>query len=298
MKTLIHSLDPEMAKIVGVNAALIYQKICHYCRYHEDEGTNFHDGLHWSYNTHAGMQKQFTYLTVRQIRTALEKLLKSKAIVSGNYNKFKNDRTLWYAINPDFHMTLKSNVTNDTEVISTNDTEVTALPIETSKDTVKTIISQKQSIPYEEILKLYNDFAKQHGITVSRGLNPKKKSNIRTTYLKHGMKGIHEAFEIIPRCPHLLGRNDRGWKASLEFVFREDKFDSILEGNYEERPINQHSGKASGSRSPRGQQETQGFAGSVFRELDEVLERRGFSESGDSGGARESDEQLPLISDR
>lgn len=136
MKDLTHSLDPEVAKIVGVNAALVFNKIRHYCIYHESENTNFHDGMHWSYNTHKGMTKQFEYLSTRQIRTALEKLLKAGFIISGNYNKFKNDRTLWYTFGPRFQMTSKSNG-YDTEVKSTYDIEVTALPISTNKDPSK-----------------------------------------------------------------------------------------------------------------------------------------------------------------
>ena len=189
MKQKVHLLDPDIASIVGVNAALVYNKILYYCEYHAAEGTNCHDGLHWSYNTHKGMAKQFKYLTPRQIRTALSKLIDKRLILVGNYNKFANDRTLWYAVNPDFHLTSKS-FGNDTEVISdltsksnaAYDTEVTPLPIDTNKPPPKE----------EEANVDFNDFWSKYPRTfkMDRGRSLTEWLSLTATEKRHAVYSI------------------------------------------------------------------------------------------------------------
>jgi hypothetical protein len=44
------------------------------------------------------------------------------------------------------------------------------------------------------------------------------------------------ALEKIPRCPFLLGENDTGWKADLEWFLRPDSVQRIIEGKYDAPP--------------------------------------------------------------
>lgn len=41
-----------------------------------------------------------------------------------------------------------------------------------------------------------------------------------------------EFFRGIRQCPHLLGRNDRGWRADLPWMLKPEKFLGIIEGKY------------------------------------------------------------------
>ena len=59
---------------------------------------NLHDGYYWTYNTFGQWQDQFPFWCVRTLKTIFSKLENKKIIVSGNYNKFKFDRTKWYRI--------------------------------------------------------------------------------------------------------------------------------------------------------------------------------------------------------
>lgn len=91
-----HSFDPEVAKIVGTTAATIYKNIKHWCAKNAANDRNVHDGKAWTYNSASAYEKQFPYLTERQIRTCLKKLIEHEFISEGNFNKEGRDRTKWY----------------------------------------------------------------------------------------------------------------------------------------------------------------------------------------------------------
>lgn len=92
-----HSFDPEIAKQVGVNAAVIYQNIYWWCEKNAANGKHFHDGRFWTYNSVSAFDDLFPYLTRKQIRTALDKLLDAGLLLSGSFNASAYDRTKWYS---------------------------------------------------------------------------------------------------------------------------------------------------------------------------------------------------------
>lgn len=53
-------------------------------------------------------------------------------------------------------------------------------------------------------------------------------------YLKDAewRKDAKQAVEMIHKCPHLLGQNDRGWKITLSFLAQPGMVEKIIEGNY------------------------------------------------------------------
>lgn len=94
-----HSFDPQIAAQVGLNAAVIYQNICFWIEKNEANGQNFRDGRYWTYNSVAAFAKLFPYLTAKQVRVAIDKLIEAGLIVKGSYGGEKYDRTAWYALN-------------------------------------------------------------------------------------------------------------------------------------------------------------------------------------------------------
>lgn len=92
-----HSFDPDIAKQVGVSAAVIYQNIHWWCEKNAANGKHLYDGRFWTYNSVAAFDELFPYLTRKQIRTALDKLLDAGLLVSGNFNNSAYDRTKWYS---------------------------------------------------------------------------------------------------------------------------------------------------------------------------------------------------------
>ena len=94
---MLNNFDTEVAKEVGVNAAVIYFNIKYWCEYNRTNDQNEYEGLYWTYNSISAFEKQFEYFSAKQIRTALSVLEEHGYIKSGNFNKSAYDRTKWYA---------------------------------------------------------------------------------------------------------------------------------------------------------------------------------------------------------
>lgn len=94
---MINSFDTDVAKDVGINAAIIYFNIQFWCEHNRTNDTNYYDGYYWTYNSTKAFCEQFPYMSKDQINYALKKLEDAKYIITGNYNKSTYDRTKWYA---------------------------------------------------------------------------------------------------------------------------------------------------------------------------------------------------------
>lgn len=93
-----HSFDVDVASEYGVNAAIIFNNISFLCKHNEANGINFRDGKYWTYNSRKAYCTVYPYLTEKQIRTALERLVEGGMLETGNFNEFAYDRTLWYTV--------------------------------------------------------------------------------------------------------------------------------------------------------------------------------------------------------
>lgn len=90
--------DVDIAKEYGINAAVILQNLSYWIEKNRANDQNFFDGNYWTYNSNKAFEKLFPYLSAKQIRSTIEKLIEQGLIITGNYNKSAYDRTLWYAI--------------------------------------------------------------------------------------------------------------------------------------------------------------------------------------------------------
>ena len=95
---MYHLFDVNVACQVGVVAAILFQNIAYWCQHSQANGTNYYDGMFWTYNTVKAFKAIFPYLSSKQIDTGIKKLVDAGLIVKGNYNKSSYDRTTWYAI--------------------------------------------------------------------------------------------------------------------------------------------------------------------------------------------------------
>lgn len=93
----IHSFDTEIAARVGLNAAVLYQNIVFWAEHNMRNNRNYHEGRWWTFNSRRAFSEQFDYLTEKQIRVALDKLVKAGLIVKGEFNSKAYDRTNWYS---------------------------------------------------------------------------------------------------------------------------------------------------------------------------------------------------------
>ena len=93
-----HTFDIDVAKEFGVNAAVLFQNIAFMCENNRLNGVNFHDGNYWTFNSRKAIAGQYIYLSEKQVRTALDRLVDGGMLIKGNYNKLQFDKTLWYAL--------------------------------------------------------------------------------------------------------------------------------------------------------------------------------------------------------
>lgn len=95
---MTHIFDVEIAKEYGVNAAILLQNLGYWIMRNKANETNYYDGRYWTFNSRKAYRELFPYMSERQIDTAFKKLIDDGLVVTGNYNKLKYDRTLWYAL--------------------------------------------------------------------------------------------------------------------------------------------------------------------------------------------------------
>lgn len=93
-----------------------------------------------------------------------------------------------------------------------------------------------------------------HSICVSlpkvMKLSEKRKKAIRKILDTFSKDNILECFELAEQSDFLKGNNDRGWKADIDFILREDKFINILEGKYGGRVTDKKKFNLEGNTDP------------------------------------------------
>ena len=92
-----HHFNVELAKEYGILEAVLLNNLQFWIEKNRANGTNFHDGHYWTYNSAKAFSELFPYASQKQIRKALQNLIGEGIIQTGNYNKNPYDRTLWYS---------------------------------------------------------------------------------------------------------------------------------------------------------------------------------------------------------
>ena len=82
----------------GLTEAVVLYNLKYWIKKNKAKGTNLHNSTTWTYNSYKKFSKVFPYLSESQIKRALASLVKQGAIVKGNFNKKRYDRTNWYAL--------------------------------------------------------------------------------------------------------------------------------------------------------------------------------------------------------
>jgi len=95
---MTHTFDTEMAKEVGIEAAIIYQNICFWVDKNKANKQNFINGYFWTYNTYKAWQELFPYMKLNTIKRAIKVLKEAGFIVveKGLNESNKWDKTNYY----------------------------------------------------------------------------------------------------------------------------------------------------------------------------------------------------------
>ncbi len=126
------------------------------------------------------------------------------------------------------------------------DPEPEPISKERSKDRLS-FCAENDSI--SEAFDCYNEMAKKAGLPVAMKLTKARNVSLKAR-LKDcgGVDGWRVACEKVAASPLCTGNNDKGWRASLDFMLRESSFAKIMEGNYDQKPTNNGSRQAANDR--------------------------------------------------
>ena len=84
-----------------------------------------------------------------------------------------------------------------------------------------------------EAFSLYNETALRCALSQAVSLTPERKKKIRARISDHGgVEAWKTAMANIERSAFLRGKNDRSWRADLDFVLQPSSFTRLVEGGY------------------------------------------------------------------
>lgn len=230
-----HSFDPEIAGRVGLNAAVIYQNILWWAEKNAANGKHQYDGFWWTYNSVSAFSDLFPYLTAKQIRTALDKLVQEGLLVTARFNKSAYDQTKWYA---------PTCLGGETDLpVWANEADQKGKPIPVNKPDIKqdtlicasndapeqpALIEDDQALSIPEVVEAWNEIAERIGKPKVQRLSDGRKQVIRARIKQNTLDDFVTVFRNIERSEFL-----KNWKAmGFDWVFKAGNFQKILEGNY------------------------------------------------------------------
>lgn len=82
----------------GIDEAIMLNNFYYWLTKNRANGKNIRDGKVWTYNKLEAFEEMFPFWSIKQIRRILKSLIDNEYLETGNYNKMKNDRTLWYTL--------------------------------------------------------------------------------------------------------------------------------------------------------------------------------------------------------
>ena len=93
-----HGFNVDVAMICGVHGAIIFDHLWFWVQKNKADGRNQIEGRYWTFVTYRELQEKFPYMTIKQVRNAVEKLIDCGLILTGCFNAKGYDRTTWYTV--------------------------------------------------------------------------------------------------------------------------------------------------------------------------------------------------------
>ncbi|MCB1441762.1 MAG: hypothetical protein KDJ72_01970 [Methyloceanibacter sp.] len=96
----------------------------------------------------------------------------------------------------------------------------------------------------EQFFEAYNIVARLTGLPVAAKLTKDRRPKIAARIRDHGLEACLGAIATIPSSAFLRGDNDRGWKASFDWLLQPASFNKLAEGAYyaaPSRPVRRNS---------------------------------------------------------
>ena len=89
----------EHAILFGYKEAVILSHFMYWTEFNRNKKQHLHDGRYWTYSSVSTLQKSyFPFWSEGQINRTIKSMFYQNLILKGNYNRFKYDKTTWYAL--------------------------------------------------------------------------------------------------------------------------------------------------------------------------------------------------------
>lgn len=86
--------------------------------------------------------------------------------------------------------------------------------------------------PVEAAFAAWNALAEQFGLPLAKSLTADRRRSIKARLDEGGERGWREALDGVRFSAHCQGRNDRDWRADIDFVCQPKSFNRLREGFY------------------------------------------------------------------
>lgn len=88
-------------------------------------------------------------------------------------------------------------------------------------------------VPIDLAFENWNIAAQELGLPLAKSLTPERRRKLAARLREcGGLDGWIEALEKLENSPFCLGKNDRGWRADLDFMLQPKSFNRLREGAY------------------------------------------------------------------
>lgn len=84
----------------------------------------------------------------------------------------------------------------------------------------------------EHVVEAWNEMAGRKGLPKAK-LTPERRRKLQSRIKQHSVEDFTEAIAAIERSQFLLGENERGWRADLDFLLQPKSFTRLIEGSYD-----------------------------------------------------------------
>lgn len=93
-------INKELAKIIGLNEAIVLQQIEYWLNLNEitEKDTVFKNGYYWTYQKIEKWTEQFPFWSYDTVKRTLKKLRDKNILITDRFNEKEYDRTIWYRI--------------------------------------------------------------------------------------------------------------------------------------------------------------------------------------------------------
>ncbi len=100
---------------------------------------------------------------------------------------------------------------------------------------VESTLSNKKESELDNIVSLYNAVMSNKAIKPISRLTDKRKQSMRARLREYGYQSVEEVIRKAAASDFLNGKNNRGWTADFDWLFKPNNFPKVLEGNYDNR---------------------------------------------------------------